>query len=256
MLIDWFTVIAQVVNFLIRVWLMERFLYQPILKALDAREKRIAAELADAAAKEADAIKEREEYSRKNDEFDRQRADMLKKATDEAADEHRRLFDEVRKDADGLRAKLQDSMNSEYRNLHEEIARRTRAEVFAIARKTLADLAGASLEQRMSDVFIERLQGMSDEDRKNLATMLKSPDSPVLVRSAYELAPALHASIEDALKVTLGVKAPLRFEVVPDLVGGIELIMQGRKVAWSISDYLASLEKDVVELLKAQHRPE
>ena len=48
MLIDWFTVIAQVINFLILVWLLKRFLYRPILNAIDAREKRIAAKIADA----------------------------------------------------------------------------------------------------------------------------------------------------------------------------------------------------------------
>ena len=48
MLIDWFTVGAQALNFLILVWLMKRFLYKPILRAIDEREKRIASELADA----------------------------------------------------------------------------------------------------------------------------------------------------------------------------------------------------------------
>ena len=51
MLIDWFTVGAQAVNFLVLVWLLRRFLYRPILKAIDAREKRIADQLADAAKK-------------------------------------------------------------------------------------------------------------------------------------------------------------------------------------------------------------
>jgi F-type H+-transporting ATPase subunit c len=51
MLIDWFTVGAQLLNFLILAWLLKRFLYRPILDALDAREQRIAAELADADAK-------------------------------------------------------------------------------------------------------------------------------------------------------------------------------------------------------------
>jgi len=48
MLIDWFTVGAQALNFLILVWLMKHFLYKPILHAIDEREKRVAAELADA----------------------------------------------------------------------------------------------------------------------------------------------------------------------------------------------------------------
>lgn len=77
MLIDWFTVIAQVLNFLILVWLLKRFLYKPILNAIDEREKRVAAELADADAKEAEAQKEKEEFKQKNEEFDQQRAALL-----------------------------------------------------------------------------------------------------------------------------------------------------------------------------------
>jgi len=53
MLIDWFTVGAQALNFLILVWLLKHFLYQPILNAIDAREKLIAKELADADAKKS-----------------------------------------------------------------------------------------------------------------------------------------------------------------------------------------------------------
>jgi len=54
-LIDWFTVGAQALNFVILVWLMKRFLYKPVLAAIDVREKRIAKEIADADAKKADA---------------------------------------------------------------------------------------------------------------------------------------------------------------------------------------------------------
>ncbi|HUS95178.1 MAG TPA: ATPase, partial [Hyphomicrobiaceae bacterium] len=72
MRIDWFTVIAQLFNFLILVWLLKRFLYKPILNALDAREKRIAKELADADTTQREAEKERETFRNKNAEFDQQ----------------------------------------------------------------------------------------------------------------------------------------------------------------------------------------
>lgn len=254
MLIDWFTVIAQAANFLILVWLLKRFLYKPVLNALDAREKRIAAELADADAKRAGAKMEREEFQRKNKEFDQQRVALLNKAMDEAAAEHRRLLDEARKDSEALRAKLQDMLRNEYQNLNEEIARRTRAEVFAIARKALMELAGSSLEERMVDVFIRRLRELGSEEKGRLVSILKSSPTPVLVRSAFDLSPAQRALIEGAVKEILAAETQVRFDVVPDLVSGIELTMQGQKVAWSIADYLASLEKGVNELLKAQHQ--
>ena len=97
MLIDWFTVGAQALNFLILVWLMKRFLYKPILHAIDEREKRIAAELADADAKKVEAKRERDEFQHKNDEFDQQRAALLGQATDEANAVRQRLLDEARK---------------------------------------------------------------------------------------------------------------------------------------------------------------
>ena len=72
MLIDWFTVGAQALNFIILVWLLRRFLYKPILNAVDAREKLIARELADAEGKKAEAQKERDAFEHKNEEFNRQ----------------------------------------------------------------------------------------------------------------------------------------------------------------------------------------
>src|SRR3984957_16002698 len=99
MLIDWFTVGAQTLNFLILVWLMKRYLYKPILHTIDEREKRIAAELANADAKKAEAQKEHDEFQHKNADFDQQRAALLSKATDEARAEGQRLLEEARKAA-------------------------------------------------------------------------------------------------------------------------------------------------------------
>ncbi|HEY4789048.1 MAG TPA: hypothetical protein VIH57_23530, partial [Bacteroidales bacterium] len=68
MLIDWFTVAAQLINFLVLVWLLKRFLYKPVLKAIDEREKRIVMQLQEAENKKAEADREREEFQRKNNE--------------------------------------------------------------------------------------------------------------------------------------------------------------------------------------------
>src|SRR5665647_2533116 len=108
MLIDWFTVGAQALNFLILVWLMKHFLYKPILHAIDQREKLIASELAAAAATQSDAQKEREEFQHKNETFDQQRAELLSNAMDEVKAERRRLLGEVRQAADDLSVERQE----------------------------------------------------------------------------------------------------------------------------------------------------
>jgi F-type H+-transporting ATPase subunit b len=256
MLIDWFTVTAQVVNFLILVWLLKRFVYKPILHAVDAREKRIAKELADADTKKTEAEKEREKFQKKNEAFDQQRDELLSKAKDEAKAERQRLLDEARQAADALRAKRQDALKREQQSLNDEITRRTREEVLAIARKTLTDLAGTSLEERMSEVFTRRLRELNNEAKEGLAKALKTSSDPVLVRSAFELPSEQRAAIQHALNETFSAEIQVRFETAPDVISGIELTANGRKVAWSIADYLASLENSVGELLKEQSNPQ
>lgn len=252
MLFDWFTVGAQTLNFLVLVWLMKRFLYKPILDAIDAREKRIALALADAALKQVAAQKERDEFQQKNADFDRQRNDLLGQAKDEAKAERQRLLDEARQVADTLRARKQDALASELQTLHQDIARRSREEVLAIAQKVLTVLAGLSLEERMGDVFTQRLRELDDEARAGLAKALKTASSPVRVRSAFELPAAQRAAIQSALNASFVGDIQIQFETTPDLISGIELTANGWRVAWNIADFLASLEQRSDELIQKQ----
>jgi F-type H+-transporting ATPase subunit b len=255
-LIDWFTVIAQVVNFLILVWLLKRFLYQPIINALDAREKRIAAELAAAEAKGQEAEKERNEFRQKNDEFDRQRAMLLSNASDEARAERQRLIAAARKDADDLRAKQEEALKREYQSLSEALTRTTCTEVFAVARKVLADLADTTLEMHMAEAFIKRMRELSPAEKAQLASTLGAAGAGVTIRSVFGLPAAQQNALEAVIKETVGVDVPVRFAVEPELVSGIELVSHEYKLTWSIGGYLASLENEVGKLLKQQAEPE
>lgn len=250
MLIDWFTVGAQTLNFLILVWLMKRFLYKPIRHAIDEREKRIAAELASADTKKAEAQKESDAFRHKNEAFDQQRAALLKKATDEAKAEGQRLIDEARQAADTLSAKRMETLRNDAVTLNQAITRRTQQEVFAIARKVLTDLATVSLEERLGEVFIRRLREMDDPAKADFAEALKAASDPVRVRSAFDLPEEQRAAIQHALNETFSAEIPVRFETAPDLIGGIELSTHGQKVAWSIADYITSLDMGIDELLK------
>ena len=255
MLIDWFTVGAQALNFLILVWLMKRYLYHPVLNAIDAREKRIAAQISDAEAKETAASKERDDFKKKNDEFDKQRADLLAKATDEAKTERQKLLEGARKAADAMSAKREESLQNEARNLTQAIAQRTQQEVFAIARKALDDLATTDLEERIVEVFTRRMRELDGEEKEKLAAAIKASSELVLVCSAFELPPEQRANLQKAINETFSADVHLKFEVAPEIVGGIELNASGQKLAWSISEYLTSLQTGVMELLKKQEKP-
>ena len=251
MLIDWFTVIAQVINFLILVWLLKRFLYRPILNAIDAREKRIATELADADTKKAAAERQRDEFQQKNAELDKQRNVYLNQAIDEAKAERQRLLETARQESDALRVKRQQALLNEQRSLHEALTHQAREEVFAIARKVLTDLAGTSLEERMTEIFISRLRELNNEEMADLKSAFATSPHALLVRTAFDLPAEQRAVIEAAIEETLGERKKIKFETEPDLVSGIEISTNGQKIGWSIAEYLTTLATSIDKLLQS-----
>ncbi len=252
MLIDWFTVGAQAVNFLILVWLLQRYLYRPVLAAIDAREQKIAAKLADATAQETRAQVAGEELRKRNEAFDGERADLVQKATAEGAAERQRLIESARGDSQQLRSKLTQALAAERAELGRQLSVRTQTEVFAVARKALSELAGASLEDRIIAVFLTRLAGAGVDTRPAgavaAATPAATPARLALVRSAFEPAPARRAEVEAAIRALFGANVVVRFETAPETVCGVELTVDGVKLAWSVADYLASLAQEVATL--------
>jgi F-type H+-transporting ATPase subunit b len=249
MKINWFTVIAEVINFLILVWLLRRFLYKPVLKAIDEREKKIASQLKDAKAKETEAKKEQDEFARKNETFDKEKKKLMDKAIAETNEERQKLFEAARNEATELRSKLNESLKEMQENLNRDIAQKTQQEVFAIARKALTDLASIGLEEQSVNIFIKRLNDLKKEEKQQFIEAFKSGSNPILLQSAFDLPEKQQTEIKSAVNEVLGAKTQFKFNTAPELISGIELTSNGYKLAWSISEYINSLQKNILETL-------
>jgi len=250
MKINWFTVIAQIVNFLMLVWLLKKFLYKPVLNAIDEREKRVASQLTDAATKKAEAKKESDEFRQKNEAFDAAKTEQMKKMVAETEEKRKVLFEDARKEAEAFRLQQEKKSKAVQDNLNGEIEQRVQQEVFAITRKTLTDLASVSLEEQSVTIFIKRLNELKDDDKEQFMQTFKPGTTPVFVRSNYELPAKQQAEIKKTFDQLFGTETRFEFKATPDLISGIELTSNGYKLAWSVSGYLNLLQKSIVETIE------
>src|SRR5471030_2221737 len=244
--IDWFTVLAQATNFLVLIWLLKRFLYRPVLAAIDAREQAVAAALADATAAGAQAKSERDTYQQRSAQLEQQRAALLQQATEQAGVEGQRLRDQARQEAEAARAAQQAALQADASLNAAALALRAQQAVFAIARKVLADLAGADLEEGAVGAFLRQLAQLPAQQRDTLAAALRDTASPGRVRSAFALPQAQRDAIEAALRQLSGGAIALRYDTSPDLLAGIELTAGGQRLDWNIDVYLASWRDSLI----------
>jgi F-type H+-transporting ATPase subunit b len=250
MKINWFTVIAQVINFLILVWLLKRFLYKPILKAIDEREKKIAGQIKDADDKKAVAVKEQADFKKRNDDFDAQKKALMDKAVADANAQRDKLLEDAKNAANTLRDKLEKAEKEKLVADALESESKTQKQVFAITKKALKEMASSSLDEQSVNTFIKRLHALNDDEKQQFITAFKSNANTILVRSAFDLPAPQQTAITDAVNETLGTKTTLQFKTSPELIGGIELTTNGYKLAWSLEEYLKALQNSIAASTK------
>ena len=192
--------------------------------------------------------------------LDQQRAELFQKALDEAQSERDRIICTARKDSQEIRARRARAMKQEYQDLNQTVARLVSAEVLAITRKVLADLANTPLKH----IWWKYLSsGCASSAGKKKRSSLRRSGSPSNPQAQPQTKRSCQGSQFEAFELSLPQRAAIesRFEeisaqcssgpgynsfwTVPDLISGIELIVDGYKLAWSAGDYLASLEKEI-----------
>lgn len=251
MQIDWFTFGAQMVNFLVLVWLLRRFLYGPVLAAMDEREATLAATQAEADARRAAADREAEEFRRKSADLEAKQGELMAQARSEAEATKRNLLHEARTEAEEATGRWRESLAQDRDSFIKELRQRSSEEVWTLARRVLAGLASAELERQVTEVFRTRVAALPDAAREPFRRGVAGGE-PLLVRSAFAIQEEEKREITAALRAAAGSDAAVRFETDPAVVAGIEVAVAGHKMAWSVGDYLTDLEERLATVIDAE----
>lgn len=246
MLIDWFTVGAQIVNFLILVWLLKRYLYHPVRAAIDAREKDLALRRDTLIADQERADNDRAQWQRQKELLEQQHVVLVAAVRNEAASERSRLLQEAVHDVEDIRLARLKGLKEETANYQLELIRLTRQEIMAIVRKMLVDLASAELERSIVEVFLRRLEDTSIPAIRDESGSGSTPLT-IRMRSAFALSELQRQAVAVKCEEKFKTKALLTFETSPALGLGVELTVQNQKIAWNIDDYLESFATRLAE---------
>lgn len=258
MSINWFTFFAQIVNFLILLALLRRFLYGPILQVMADREAQIAARFKEAEETAQQARAEAEAIRADRAELDAQREALLQDARSEAEARRMAMIDDARAEVDELQKSWIEAVEREKERFLEEVRARMGEAVYRLAQDVLADLANAELEAAIVEAFLDKLSAHEKTETGGNGRD-GAGEGVIIVRSAFELAPNVEDEIRRTLTDKVGASgsrtddsdgasssaanaagASIAFALEPELICGIEAQFGSRRVAWSIRDYLDS----------------
>lgn len=239
MAIDWTTFILEVINFLVLVWILQNFLYRPVLETLARRRVGIERTLAEAREVENRAGALRTQFENRLADWEQEKATRQARFEQELTAERSRQMQAL---AHALaqereRSAAQDAHRQEALRLDLESQALEQARRFATA--LLARLAGPELEARLVEAGLEDFAALPADLLNGITTAARMPGARVLVASAFPLTEEQRERIGATLAARLGVSPDLDFRIDAQLGAGLRLALGSWQLNFSLADELA-----------------
>lgn len=247
MLINWFTVGAQIVNFAILILLLKRFLYGPIMRAMQEREKMIARRLEAAESKRKEARQRSEELEKEKRELTQAKEQILSEAKETVAAWKEKELEQIREQIRRMRQAWVDSVEQDKQAFIQQLKRNVTCQTLMVSRKAICDLAGEDLERLAVKRFAEQIRKAVDEGRR----LVSAISGTVTVNSGFEMDPGQREELTQALKSHFPSIQMVQFDVNRAIGFGIELMAGDWKVGWNLAVYLKRLEDEILKSLSA-----
>ena len=239
MRIDWWTLALQAANFLVLVWLLQHFLYRPVLGIIADRQQRTESVIAEASTAKVAAEQLRAELEQQRAAIAKERDQVLERAHAAASGDARRLLEKTRADAEKLIAEGRQRLAQESIEAADALRQQTIELAVTIARHLLND-AGAPFPDRL----VARLQALGEPERRELVSQLADGAGLQLV-TAGPLEPAARDAFQKQLQALLGAEANVAFGEDPALIAGAELHFPHTILRHSWRDSLQEIEAEL-----------
>lgn len=246
MLIDWFTILAQVANFLILIAILKRFLYGPIMKAMDERERKIADRLHQAEQARLQAAALSKELEQEKETLQATRQEYFEKAKTEVFSWRDNAMQEARQETEQQRQTWKENILGEQESFKRLLKQHIGQQVFHAAEKVLRELADAGLEEKLTENFLQALE-------KDPTTFFKDgaeKAGSIKFRSGFKIDDTLRDRVRNILEDTFSATTKVDFSIQSDLGFGLQLVVGDRKVDWNMNRYLQEMEEDVLRVFK------
>jgi F-type H+-transporting ATPase subunit b len=250
MLIDLFTVIAQIVNFLILVLLLKKFLFNKIVSIMDEREEKISEQLANAEQQEKDTKKELEKQQKIREKLEQEWDNDFARIKKELQFKREEMMKEARKTVNQNQEDWKNAMLKQRGAFLRELRYLSCQQVCQVSKKVLADLADEKLENQLISSFMNQLEELQEDKKQEFKLSELDEGKEVEIFTAFQLQKKDKDLVTEKIENLAHKDVQIVFKKSNDLICGIELRSEGKKIAWSIESYLDVLEKRLKEIFE------
>jgi len=238
--LNWSTFLLEIINFLILVWILKRFLYKPILDVITRRQSDIEKSLNDAKALHNDAEVLQEQYKNRLAVWEQDQLAAETELKKEMEAERARQIEILQNSLKEEREKAQVIEAHQLKNQQQQNEKRALLQGAQFTTRLLTAVAGPELEQRLSALLMQELATLSSEQIKVLQAAGKKASEKIQITSAYPLDDTTRQLLEQSLSTALQVNGPFHYQQDKRLLAGLRINIGAWVLRTNLQDELKS----------------
>lgn len=236
--LNWSTFVLEIINFLVLVWILKRFLYQPVLGVIARRRQAIEKQLADAHQLRDQAEDSKLRYENRLADWNQERQQALDKLHVELEQKRQEGLSRLKTELAEEMEKNRIAETRQQKQIMREMQQQALNQGAQFASRLLGECAGPELEQRLFDILMDDLRALSEEQSKALAGEWGESPEQVVVCSAYALPDEQKLALQQSLKSVLGQPVPVQYERDRNLLAGLRITIGAWVLNLNVRDEL------------------
>ncbi|MCB1948207.1 F0F1 ATP synthase subunit delta [Nitrosomonas sp.] len=220
---DWTTFFLEIINFLVLIWILKRFLYQPVLNIIDKRRAGIDQAMADAQRIEAEANALKQKNEQYLTEWENEKEAAHAKLAAELAEIRKNKLAELNQKFDEeteRRQILDERRRSDYEKKVEEMAIAQGAKFVS---KLLSRLATPELESQLFKLLLDDLSDLGESDKRAISEAIAASTAHILVQSAFPLSNTQKQTLSAVLTEAVHTQLPIEYQCNDTLLAGFQI---------------------------------
>jgi len=244
--IDTTTFILELINFIVLVWILHRFLFRPVMSTMDKRRAAIDADISKARELREAADKLRAQYEGRLDDWEKEKASAREVLNKELADRRAQGVAQAREaatqEAQRL-ARTEDQRRAAWERVTERRAMEQGAQFTA---RLLDRLSGPELDQGLARLFMEDLGTWPREKLDVLIAAAREAQGKVTVASARPLPAEVRQELERSLTERLGISIVAEYVIDSSVISGMRLTFGAWLIQADVGDELAFFAREAL----------
>lgn len=244
--LDPLTFTLEIVNFLVLLWLLKRFLYKPVKSAIAQRQLGLTQALDDAQSLKNNAATLEQEYRVQLEHWEQEKALQQEQLRQALIQERDTAMEKMAAAAEAEKKRLMSLIEQDHALQKQQLHHQASKEALKITTRMLQRLQGETLDQLLIKVLVEDLASMPDDEMQTLSNTLKQQNGLITVNLAHEQTTEQNRSLEQSLINSFGQPIRLNTQLQPELMSGLHLSIGAHVLQVSLKDELAFFERGLI----------